>query len=539
MSMDLKKIALCVLILGTASCRNALSEIKIDRSLTPFAEGRARSQTLRVLVLMDIRNSKIPLPRRYDRSQALGYFRQLSSANWKKVEFGLRNQKALGTHIRNIHFYQINSSFSADVTPSGLKALSQTEGVSKIYANHRVRRDLSQTRRLTGPRSKGPSYAFEDTGLARLITEWPQVTGAGVLLGHIDTGVDGTHPALAGKILHFFDLNKKKYVTPARDLESHGTHTAGIMVAGPIVGPAQTRIGVAPGAKLLSVGPIDDLDFELASMEFLLNPDQNPQTADFPKVVNSSWNCEGAPDVELFYRAISAWDAAGIIPVFSAGNLGAEGDGSLTPPHEHPVVIAVGATQEDGRIADYSSHGPAIYEGKTVPKPDLVAPGNQIVSTLPGGEFGQDSGTSMAAPQVTAAIALILQVAPGLNPAQVRSILVSSASPRNEQGGAAPNGTWNKIYGFGKLNIYGAVHLAAKAQNVRFENTSGRRGLLSSFLNLSEPWTADSSWIDSSLMNTDLSGAPERADPYVFPADLEGTAWITATDMKWSFGNKK
>ncbi|HRK03114.1 MAG TPA: S8 family serine peptidase, partial [Oligoflexia bacterium] len=357
-----------------------------------------------------------------------------------------------------------------EVTPDGLRALARTPGIAKIYFN----RDVLEEPTINGPNpDDGPDpelvgmpYDFPEMGLDLVMKEMPQITGKGVVVGAIDTGVDGHHPALQGKILTFFDARTGQ-ITEPYDRDDHGTHTAGTIVGGD---RSRTLIGVAPEAKLVASAALSSYDHMLRAMEFMLDPDSDPNTADMPRAINNSWNCEGAPDVELFYKAISAWEAAGILPVFSAGNSGRRGMGTITKPHEHPFVLAVGATGPDGRIADFSSRGPGRFRGQNTQKPDLTAPGVDIESTMPGGTFGKMSGTSMAAPHITGAAALLLQVDPALTPIQLKELMMATATPMSEEDGR-DEGNWNPHYGVGKTNIYRALQAAGEIRRRRLSGS--------------------------------------------------------------------
>ncbi|PNB76952.1 peptidase S8, partial [Pseudomonas sp. FW305-BF6] len=101
---------------------------------------------------------------------------------------------------------------------------------------------------------------------------------------------------------------------------------------------------------------------------------------------------------DWFRSVVKAWSAADITPVFAAGNhtpWTPVGPGSITNPANYPEAIAVGSTNSANRISWFSLRGPSPYGGNEI-KPDLVAPGEQILSTLPNNEYGLSDGTSMA-----------------------------------------------------------------------------------------------------------------------------------------------
>lgn len=483
--------------------QQAFSAAKIDPALAGFMHGDA-SQTALVLAVLDTPSSFTDSkPSRYDSRNVLLYLRARTKAAWEATRLGLTQDASL----QLTDLYWINASAALRVTPEGLKTLAATPGVKKIYANHRIFFDKPMSGgHLSDSLQRQAGYDFAETALDQLIKEAPSITGKGVVVGSVDTGVDGKHPALAGKIALFYDSAKKK-VTDPYDSDSHGSHTVGTMLGGD---RGQNMIGMAPDAKVIASGPLNDYNGMLRSMQFMLDPDGNPNTKDMPRAINNSWNCGGAPDIEIFYKAVSAWEAAGILPVFSAGNAG-PGAGTITPPHEHPAVIAIGATGPGGKIASFSSRGPGRYHGQETQKPDITAPGVDINSSIPGGRYGTMSGTSMAAPHVTGAVALLLQVEPTLNPTQLRKVLVKTATPAKSE---AEDQGWNPVYGFGRMNVYSAAKMAKEIRDaIRGVAAIDLIGAL-----LKSPHALDIAEILE-------SGQPTSAD-FDYPATLESNDWM-------------
>ena len=253
------------------------------------------------------------------------------------------------------------------------------------------------------------------------------ITGQGIVVGSIDTGVDYTHPALVaqyrgnlhnGSFDHDYDWWDPTGLCGASpcDNAGHGTHTMGSIAGGDGDGPLPD-IGVAPGAQWIAAKGCEDFGCSegslLSSGQFILAPTDvdgdNPNPALRPDVVNNSWGNDDPGD--SFYTAtVEAWRAAGIIPVFSAGNAG-PGCSTAGSPGGLAEVISVGATDATDAIAGFSSRGPSP-SGKI--SPNVSAPGVDVISSLPGGGYGGSSGTSMAAPHVTGTIALMLSAKPAL-----------------------------------------------------------------------------------------------------------------------------
>lgn len=436
----------------------AASAALVDPSLRGFAEGSSGS--IPVIVLMD-RKFSHPLPARSNGRAVRVYLRDETRAMWNRLQGGPLANLIARRDLVVTGVFAVNQSFSANVTPVGLRILANTAGLTKIYAEGRVNWTQPVARRPLRPfvDMTGVPYDLRSMGLDQLAATDPGLNGTGVLVGHIDTGVDGRHPALAGKIAKFFEASTGKIVEPY-DTSEHGTHTAGTIVGSPRDG---APIGVAPGARLISAAGLTGYTSMLKSMEFMLDPDGNPDTEDAPRLVSNSWNCGGAPDLEAFYRGIDAWEAAGIFTLFSAGNSGPS-PRSLTKPHEHPLSFSIAAHDQNGMTASFSSRGPGTFNGQDTLKPDVSAPGVDIVSSLPGGNYGAMSGTSMATPHVAGLIALLLQVEPSLTPARLREVIAKAADYVDPQGKPIAQMVWNPAYGYGRIN---AVKAVALVKNLR------------------------------------------------------------------------
>jgi len=249
------------------------------------------------------------------------------------------------------------------------------------------------------------------------------LTGKDVLIGHIDTGVDGSHPEIQGKIAAYKDFVDPGNTVPT-DVGGHGSHTAGTIAGGCASG---IHIGVAPNAKLVVARAIGGSGGSklLNAMGWMCDPDDSIYTDDAPRVVSCSWH-SGNGDQTLYYKAIETWVKMGILANFSAGNRGYSGAETLTHPKEHPGSVCCGAVGENLKIARFSSRGPATYLGKKLDKPEWVASGVDIYSMYKNGTYKKNSGTSMAAPHIAGLIALVLEVKPELTITQIRDLLCDS-----------------------------------------------------------------------------------------------------------------
>jgi len=278
---------------------------------------------------------------------------------------------------------------------------------------------------------------------------WEQykLDGSGVLVGEIDSGIDGTHPQLAGRIMAFRDF------TPLARPEAYDDHGHGTHVAGTICG--LDGVGVAPGAMLVVAksytkdGGSND-EILLKSMQWMLDPDGNPETNDAPRLVNNSWGNDPDPSDVVYFEAVKNWVAAGILPVFAAGNSGFGHNNTVNSPARFPISWAVGATKTNDSITYFSCQGPSTWEGETLVKPDICAPGEGIISCKSGGGLTDKSGTSMATPHVCGVVALMLQANPGLTIPEIRQIAESTALDKGDPGK-------DNVYGFGRIDALACV----------------------------------------------------------------------------------
>jgi uncharacterized repeat protein (TIGR01451 family) len=367
-------------------------------------------------------------------------------------------------HVQRVRPFWIFNGLAVTADAETLLALAARSDV-RLVREDRWRRWVdfaSEPERRTETSEDGAEW-----NLARIRADeaWSALglDGSGVTVAIMDTGVDWQHPALqaqyrgnkpGGLAVHqgnWLCTTDEGYLYPV-DGSGHGTHVAGTAVGREDAGG--TAIGVAPGARWIAVKMLNDAGYGYdswihAAFEWLMAPDGEPALA--PDIVNGSWGSPNDED-EVFRADLQALVAAGIVPIFSAGNEGPPGQ-SLRSPASYPEAIAVGATDDIDEVADFSSRGPSPW-GEV--KPEVVAPGIQIRSSLPGGTFGAKQGTSMAAPHVAGLIALMLQADPTLTASGAEEILTSSAVPL---GKTIPN----VASGWGRVDAYQATAVALSA----------------------------------------------------------------------------
>ena len=187
--------------------------------------------------------------------------------------------------------------------------------------------------------------------------------GQGIVVANMDTGVDVTHQDLAsrwrGGTNSWYDPNGQHPTTPT-DVSGHGTWTMGVMVGGDAGG---SSVGIAPDATWIAVKIFNDRGTATSTgihqgFQWLLDPDGNPATADAPDVVNNSWAMSTSGCVLDFQPDLASLRAAGILPVFAAGNYGPL-TGTSSSPANNPEAFAVGATDDADVLYSYSSRGPS------------------------------------------------------------------------------------------------------------------------------------------------------------------------------------
>ncbi|MGW3418788.1 S8 family peptidase [Streptomyces phaeochromogenes] len=256
--------------------------------------------------------------------------------------------------------------------------------------------------------------------------------GKGVRIAVLDTGVDATHPDLKDQVVAARNFTQSPDAT---DRYGHGTHVASI-AAGTGAKSAGAYKGVAPGAELLNGKVLDDEGSGddsgiLAGIEWAAE-----QGAD---VVNLSLGGGDTPGLDPLEAAVDKFSAdKGILFAVSAGNDGEFGEQTIGSPGSAEAALTVGAVDGDDKLAEFSSRGPRVGDGGI--KPDVTAPGVDITAAAAPGsvieqEVGQNpegyltiSGTSMAAPHVAGAAAILKQRHPDWTYAELKGALTASTT---------------------------------------------------------------------------------------------------------------
>lgn len=241
--------------------------------------------------------------------------------------------------------------------------------------------------------------------------------GKGVLIGHLDTGVDGEHPAFKDRIAGFNKFGYRGSVATAmapHDSGRHGTHTAGLLIGN----SKEKFLGIAPEALLYSGMVIEEGNIVsriLKGLDWLLDCKV--------QIVNLSLGI--FTDTPIFRFLIQKMIQHEMLVVCSLGNRGA---GKASAPGFYPETIAVGSLNANGRVASYSG---SYHHNNTTKchKPDLIAPGDHILSTTSNDGFEHQSGTSMSSAQIAGLAALLRGSFPHATSIEIKTALLKSCDP--------------------------------------------------------------------------------------------------------------
>ncbi len=387
---------------------------------------------------------------------------------------------------------------SSRATFNGLMAFSEIESLKARRTMHLIEPDKTDAREALNQVNAVESnltHIGADT-----VWGWGY-RGQNIVVANIDTGVRYTHEALVnqyrGNNGGTFDHNYNWYdpygdhpAAPADD-NGHGTHTMGTMVGE----GGGNSIGVAPGAQWIAARGCNTSDCTdaalLSSAQWIAAPTnlagQNPDSNKRPHVVNNSWGDCGRAYDGWYQGVVDAWHAAGIYPVFSNGNNSncgypaPPGLNTVGNPGRYGNVTGVGSSgKSNGQYAPHSNWGPTDNADTVNPrgyaylKPQVVAPGVDIRSSVPGSDTsyqGGWTGTSMSAPHVTGLIALMWSAAPNLigNYAATETMIEETATPISyDSGGTPPPGPGNVpnyATGWGEINAASAVEAALASEN--------------------------------------------------------------------------
>ncbi len=379
-----------------------------------------------------------------------------------------------GQGIAYTPYYLVNA-IELDADPVLRFRLSQRADVDRILDSPILRplRNEIPEAEGTGNHPENNLWNLEMIHADRVQNEL-NVYGEGIVIGQSDSGVQGDHPELSRQYRGNMDgTDEYNWFDPwfessrPVDIGGHGTHTLGSILG--------MNTGVAPQAEWIGcvnlARNLGNPAYYLDCMQFMLAP--FPQNGDPFKdgkpdkganVLNNSWGCpvvEGC-DPETFVPAVRALKAAGVFVVASAGNTGMGGCSSVQDPLAiYEDVYTVGAVDINRNLAGFSSVGPVTVDGSGRTKPDIGAPGVNVMSSYPGSTYETASGTSMAGPHVVGVVALMWSANPDLigDIEKTTQILNETADPYSGvyPGCALDGERPSNAVGYGIVNAYKAV----------------------------------------------------------------------------------
>ncbi len=377
-------------------------------------------------------------------------------------------------------FDHLVAAFATHLSPGQARALAADPQVAAVVPDEPI--ELTSQSMPTGVARIG-----DRTSTVARIDGVDERVDADVAI--VDTGIDATHPDL--NVVGGINCSSADR-TAWRDDNGHGTHVAGTVAA---LDNDIGVVGVAPGARLWAVRILDAdgsglLSWYLCGLDWIA-AQRDPSDASRPLIeaVNMSvakWGSDdgacGSLNGDLLHAAICRLVAGGITVVAAAAN--DSGPASLRVPAAYDEVITVSALADtDGRpgglggdkcwswggydvddtFADFSNYGPDV---------DLIAPGKCIWSTKPGNTYGWSSGTSMAAPHVTGAVALYKASRPAATPAEVKRALQYLGST-NWAGWTDPDGAPDLLLDVSRIGPLGSVSMTPSPASVSLTDAGG------------------------------------------------------------------
>jgi thermitase len=320
-----------------------------------------------------------------------------------------------------------------------------------------------------------------------VLEAWQVATGTGQKVAVVDSGIEASHPDFAGQIADARNfVGASSPTAGAPDGDGHGTHVSGTIAAvrDNDVGVA----GVAPGAKLMALRALDDTGegFDSDIAQAMRYAGENGA-----RVVNVSLG--GPQQAPALQAAIAAHPNT--LFVVAAGNEGTDNDTRPSYPCDvpEPNVLCVGASTHTEEAAPFSNYGDHSV--------DVFAPGQWIMSTVLGGTHNWESGTSMAAPHVSATAALVLEIAPALTAEEVKELILAAADPKPAFAGRSVSG--------GRANAANAVELALDGTTPPDRDGDGFADAADACPTVAAPGSPSGC---PAVVDTDGDGVPDAAD---------------------------
>lgn len=494
-------VTLIVFAVGLASTQLGAAELSAD--LEAYLTTLSPEQKIRVVFraagatdgMILKRQLADSYARRADRHREALLTLQQTALNAQAAILPTLSRMRLENRAENIKSYWIDNLISAELTPSAIVELAARDDIEKIYPFP----EIKSIEPVTGGALAKPGATRAEVGLRAIGADqmWAAgYTGTGRLVANIDTGIDVNHPALSSKwrgnngyasAESWYDPiegESTPHTFGPSDEPSyfHGTATMGLLVGhDPSTGDTT---GVAFNAQWISAGALDIPGADIfEALQWLIDPDGDPNTEeDVPDVISNSWGYLSsdtlagravAPYVgcdDLFWNVMDNLEAAGAICFWAAGNE------TYLGGHFNPMTIRNPANRNTSEVnafavgmvmATYfpdslffplqSGQGPSNCDSTTI-KPEVVAPGWYIRSTMPNGAYSGGNellgGTSFAVPYVAGAAALLREYNPNATADTIKKVLLHSALDLTFDPG--DEGDDNKT-GMGLINIPAAL----------------------------------------------------------------------------------
>ena len=416
----------------------------------------------------------------------LNLLEQVQQATQPAVLQAVDQQRTLGNITGKVSTFTIINAIFVHGNAAAAQAIARLNDVAFVDADHiyhpmdstQVQQALADTVNRVDASTSAPDTVELGVNTVHAPQAWAEgYRGAGVVVGSIDTGVQYTHPAVnsqyrgnlgGGNYDHNYNWWDARADAPRQNVPyddaGHGTHTMGTVLGDD---GGTNQIGVAPAAKWIAakVFPNDGSsgNEEITPAEdFMIAPwdlnQQNRRPDLRPNIVTNSWGDDECWNTDS-WLITQVWIDDGIMPAFANGNAG-PGAGTVGSPGGYPFLVGVGAINAANfTIAGFSSRGPSCYGG--VLKPDVVAPGVNVRSSVPTNSYAVYSGTSMATPHVAGVMALILNANPSLTYTDVMGIMTRTAY-FSSTWGTRPNNN----FGWGLVQADTAIDMAVHGPHV-------------------------------------------------------------------------
>lgn len=438
---------------------------------TSIKDTRTFSAANNRLTLSTISGLQTPEIREMDFSEILDII-----VEFREEPLSMQTGKAKGKRLNNSFYESRFAEFRQDLarfqqSKSGRYRLNSTQTLikhefSKVFFGVHLKiprailRDIGRLKYVRKIHTNGEVRTCLDTSVTiiRADSVWKQFNTGGdsILVGIIDTGIDYNHPALGGgfgagfKVIGGYDLMNGD--NDPMDDNGHGTHVAGIVAA-----DCDSLRGVAPRALLMAFKVLDADGYGedahvIAGIERAIDPNDDHDFSDRVDIINISLSGPGDPD-DAVSRAVDKAVKLGVVCVVSAGNDGEWGFDTIGSPGTARNAITVGASSKQDEVTYFSSRGPNKKICSV--KPEVVAPGLDIRSSILGGEYERYGGTSMAAPHVAGVCALLKSIHPAWTPAQIKSALMTTAVDLDEEA---------MVQGAGRIDALRAAEIGVFAE---------------------------------------------------------------------------